>query len=315
MSENPIIDRRRPPFCYQTHDALDALAAKFTGQKLSTARSIYVAFTETANRNGGEASRAQGFRAGRAEIAKRAGVSTDTLDRYAHEFVKLNLLEVERQTVGAVNLPNLWVLLDPPAESLPDASPAPPGRTGAARGSRTGAALRARSSSDPKKTTEEEDHGTAGLSEGDLPPSLVDVEGRNLALDALADVCGLTQVDPAYKLAVVSLNGRVDKQTKIPTELGIAHLAWHELKAWAEGDERREHGLTELYDEPWRWQELLERMIRDKTAKYRARFHDITVTPKGLRDWWLRLDRLDSLTGGRRLTPDEILDLPLPKVA
>lgn len=115
-------DRRRPAFCFQTHEALDLIREHFEGARLTTALAVYLGLTEAANRSGGAEAR-DGFRATRKEIAARVGLSVDTLDRYAREFEEIGLIEVERKTAGTVNLPNVWVLND---------SPAPPSRTGAA---------------------------------------------------------------------------------------------------------------------------------------------------------------------------------------
>lgn len=132
-----ITDDRRAPFCFQTHGALDAIRSHFEGPKRTTAIAIYVALTETANRNGGASVR-ENFRASRKEVAERAGVSVDTLDRYVGGFAEIGLLEVERERVGSVNLANRWSLREP------DRTGAPPSRTGAATPSRTDAATPSR---------------------------------------------------------------------------------------------------------------------------------------------------------------------------
>lgn len=135
-----ISDERRPPFCYQTHAALDAIRSKFTGAKRTTAIAVYVVMTETANRQGGATARASGFRAARAEIAERVGISVDTLDRYVSDLCAIPLLNVIRERAGEVNLPNRWSLVEPPRRT-----DAPPSRMGAATPSRTDAAQEPRS--------------------------------------------------------------------------------------------------------------------------------------------------------------------------
>lgn len=129
-----ITDARRPPFCFQTQPALDLIRDHFEGAKRSTALAVYLVLTETANRIGGAEART-GFRESRATIAESVGVSVDTLDRYVSTFIKIGLLEVEREQMEGVNLPNRWILLDPKLRTGAGGS-----RTGAARGGRTGAA-------------------------------------------------------------------------------------------------------------------------------------------------------------------------------
>ena len=162
-----IEDRRRPPFCFQTHATLDAIREHFTGAKRATAIAVYVCLTEAANRNGGAPAR-DGFRAARKEIAQLAGVSVDTLDRYVAEFEQIGVLAVERSKIGDVNLPNSWALVDPPG--------APPSRTRAATPSRTRAALRAREDG-PKAKKE------------NLEEKVIAARKANQPFDALVEVC------------------------------------------------------------------------------------------------------------------------------
>lgn len=140
MHEEPdvpqVSDGRRSPFCYQTHDALDAIRSFYSNPvhpygygKLSTALAVYVCLTESANRHGGDAAR-NGFVASRKEIAELAGISVDGLDRYIATLVGVGLVEVTKEVVGKANLPNRWRLVD-----------SPPGRAESATPSRADAAV------------------------------------------------------------------------------------------------------------------------------------------------------------------------------
>lgn len=112
-----VDEGRRPPFCFQTHDALDLIRRSFEPRSIATALAIYLCLTEAANRLGGVEARS-GFVAARKEIARSAGVSLDTLDRYVSKLAEIGLIEVIRETVGSVNLPNRWSLRDtPPSRS------------------------------------------------------------------------------------------------------------------------------------------------------------------------------------------------------
>lgn len=140
-----------------------------------------------------------------------------------------------------------------------------------------------------------------------LPPSLVKVDGRNLALDALADVCHLEPGEPLYQAAIVALNGRLTPKTKKLAEVGIVHLAWRELCRWAE---REKHDaaatfIAELRDDPAAWSDGLAQMIRRKAARYHQEMPGIVITPKALRDWWLRLENMP--TGGSGLSADDLV--------
>lgn len=119
-------DQRRPPFCYQTSDALTVLREVFAGAKRATALAIYLTLTDVANTNWDDGGR-NGFKAARAEIAELAGVSVDTFDRYVKEFETVGLLHIERRTIGKVSLPNEWSLRDPPSRTHA-ATPAAPVR-------------------------------------------------------------------------------------------------------------------------------------------------------------------------------------------
>ena len=135
------------------------------------------------------------------------------------------------------------------------------------------------------------------------PPPLVNVEGRNLALDALAKATGLQPGEPAYGGAIVALNGRTATKKGEPTK-GINELAWEELR-----EHVREDQLQELRDDTAKWQEMLKAMIEYKASRYRAEMPNVFITPKALRDWWLRLDRLDTIRGHDTLSTADILDI------
>lgn len=190
-----VSDGRRAPFFYQTEDALDAIRERFSGSRRTTAIAVYVVLTETANRLGGEKAR-DGFRASRTSVAKMVGVSVDTFDRYVSELVEVGLLEVERERVEGVNLPNRWRLLTAPKI----ASGAGGSRTDTARGSRTGAA---QGLEEPR--TEERET----TSPGDAPV-LVKIDGQNLGFNALAETCRV----PIQNKARVSEMGKALKEIR-----------------------------------------------------------------------------------------------------
>jgi hypothetical protein len=110
----------RPPFCYQTIDALRAIRERFDGPRVASALGVYTTLTEVANEVGGDAAR-ESFEATRKRIAGMCGISIDTLDRYVKVFEEIGVIEVERRVEGSAHLPNVWRIC------------APPGRTDSAR--------------------------------------------------------------------------------------------------------------------------------------------------------------------------------------
>ncbi len=135
-----------------------------------------------------------------------------------------------------------------------------------------------------------------------LPPPLMKVEGRNLALDALAEVTGLSPGEPMYGAAIVALNGQTPKKGE--AVMGINELAWQELH-----EHVREDQLQELRDDPAKWQEMLKAMIEYKASRYRAEMPNVFLTPKALRDWWLRLEKIDLIKGADVMSTEEILNI------
>ncbi len=122
VAAEQVRDERRPPFCYQTHEALDAIRAHYARGakygKSTVALGIYLAFTEAANRLGGDPAR-NGFTSDRTYLAHLAGMSPSGFDRYIPELVAAGVLTVEQRQEGKANLPNLWTLIDPPRERTP----------------------------------------------------------------------------------------------------------------------------------------------------------------------------------------------------
>lgn len=308
-----VVDQRRQPFCYQTHAALDLIRASFEGSKRSVAIAIYVALTETANREGGAAAR-DGFQARRDVVAEHAGVSLATLDRYMPRFIEIGLVEVLKRKAGAFNLPNVWTLIDPQSEA--------PGRTGSP-GKPHSAPPRARSSSEAKKTSKEgEIYSQATLIEVDsepslevaetlvaqpldampLPPAVLRIEGRDLPFDALADACGLERRDPAYASIVNVLKGVTSEKGGKTPVMGIYEIAWNEVV-----EQVPYEIVKEMQIEPAKWQQLLAQIIRYKARLYHERMPGAILTPKALRDWWMRLEHFDKITG--TMSPESFADL------
>lgn len=277
-----VRDGRRPAFCYQTHDALDAIRLHFDGQKLATALAVYLCLTEAANRAGGDAAR-DGFTALRKDIAASCAVSLDTLDRYVKDLERAGVLVVKRADVPGVpklSLPNVWTLVDPgPVQGV--AAPVRPG------GSRTGAAQEQKK----ENLLEEGGKPLAGGAprpealDPDVPPVIPKTEGQNLPLNALCQVTGVTESGGRIEQAVIALNGSRGKK-------GIRHYFWRELLDWAGDDPQRREQVAALHVEPERFAEALVRQIHRKAEMWQAKMPGASFAPHTLTDWWIDIEKM-----------------------
>lgn len=309
MPETPdghVLDRRRAPFCFQTHDALETLrdSGMFAGARLTTALAVYLVLTEAANRIGGAGAR-NGFTATRPELADLAGISVDTLDRYVADFVKVGLVEVVRRRVEGVNLPNQWVLSEP--------APVPPGgRTGAARGSRVGAAQVLKKTSKGKKGSSSPSGGAPGHDlerrayDPEVPPPVVLVDGQNLPLNALAEALGVKAASPRYKEVIAALNGSRGQE-------GIRHLFWRELVEYVETNkpEERER-LNDVAADGEAFAKMLVARIPQKIRQYHQKMPGAILSPSALHRHWLDLAHApipgQDQTDLRGLSTEEIVE-------
>lgn len=101
------------------------------------------------------------------------------------------------------------------------------------------------------------------------PPKLVKIDGRNLGMDALAEVCG---IDPSGNQAgrlVAALNG--GKAIKV----GIRTLCWRE---WSALDIRT--------SDPSAFEEFVAGRIRDQAKTYTDTMNGAMLTPTALATWW-----------------------------
>lgn len=137
--------RINAPFCYQTLGALEVLERYFKGQgqRLSTARSIYMALTQLANEP--QDPRRRGFKAERKIVSERAGCSPSTVTNYIDDLEATGLVQVTRVEGEAYE----WELLEP------DETWTPRGLTTAKRGSANGSQGPSQPSGDPPASDQE----------------------------------------------------------------------------------------------------------------------------------------------------------------
>lgn len=116
-----VRDSRRAPFCWQSVPALKAIRAGWNPAEGKPSKAhglgVYRALTEIANESRARTAfngESEGFEATRRDVAHRAGeLSPQTVDRAVRELERLGLLRVERRRAGEVNLPSLYVLVEP----------------------------------------------------------------------------------------------------------------------------------------------------------------------------------------------------------
>lgn len=116
-----VRDARRAPFCWQSVPSLAAIRSGWNPPEGKPSKAhglgVYRALTEIANESRARTAfngESDGFEATRRDIADRAGeLSPQTVDRAVRELERLGLLRVERRRAGEVNLPSLYVLVEP----------------------------------------------------------------------------------------------------------------------------------------------------------------------------------------------------------
>lgn len=286
-----IMDDRESGFCYQTRDALAVIREAFAGTRRTTALAVYLTFTDVANEKGGSKARG-GFDATRADIAEATGVSLDTLDRYAKEFVKIGVLKVQRHRIGKANLPNTWALCTPTSLS-PAATP-----------SRTERVPHARLSLDfeEEKSKEVEANASTVETRTGAPP-LHKINGQNLAFNALRDLCGIRPNDRNRTGEVVAaLNGGRGVRA------GIRELVWGELvETTFGGDEAKAREVVDAVPESF--ENAMVDVIQRRGEQYRRAMNGATLTPTALAKWWLSLEVMAE-AGRGGLTAAEMAAFP-----
>jgi len=143
--------------------------------------------------------------------------------------------------------------------------------------------------------------GSASLVEGSSgPPALVKIDGRNLAFDALVEVCELAERSPRKREVGVALGGR-----GTAAQPGIRKLFWDEVC-----DEAARRGLDGLPDAGEGWERALAAAIHQRGALYREALPQATLTPLALAKWWTDVPRESERAAHNRrhrgLTPEEI---------
>lgn len=130
------------------------------------------------------------------------------------------------------------------------------------------------------------------------PPSLVKVDGRNLAMDALAEECGIIEGDPRYGEVIAALNG---KRGGPP---GIRALFWADCERYVDGHPEASGRLSDLAADPELFERALEAAVHAKARRYREVMGGAFLTPGALAKWWVSVESMQGSSPG--LSPDEI---------
>lgn len=212
------------------------------------------------------------------QIADDLGVSPRALQDYMKELRKApaaeggdeampRLVVSERRGLG---LPNLYIVNDP---VLRDGMAESAIQSGNARHSSRGRV------SLPEGIKTKDLEGEANASPPDVPnraPKLQKLDGQNIAMDALAEVCSVDLAGGRGAELGAALNQR---------QVGIRDQFWRECVAYAESVGR----LDELSQT--NFEAALVKQIRRKAKLYRERFSDdVEMSPGALRKWWSDLE-------------------------
>lgn len=130
-------------------------------------------------------------------------------------------------------------------------------------------------------------------------PPLHKVDGRDLAWDALAEICSIGEGSNRGGEIAVALNGRRGQR-------GIRDMTWEAIvAAHFDGDE--EHLRQVVAEEPERFEEATAALIQRRAAQYRARVvGDGLVTPTGLAKWFADVESLPDRDRPVGLSPSDI---------
>jgi len=240
---------------------------------------------------------------GQDEFAKQIPCSERTLREALRELETAGLLETRRRGLGKTNS---YVLLAPETAAKSDGSraaesaapepadsadPSMPLKESKSKGVASATPLRRGSNS----SGEERPPGS--------PPKVAKVDGKNLPLDALCEVCGVDPRGPRLQEAIVALNGRLHRTTGRPLSEGMTHLFWREASDWA-----AEHGEADRLAaiEPTEYARALERAIRRKAERYRERHDGVEMSPSALLRWWFDLEKERPARRRAGMTADEM---------
>lgn len=123
------------------------------------------------------------------------------------------------------------------------------------------------------------------------PPKLTKIDGRDLAFDALAEVCGVDPSGNRGREVGLALNGGG------PSKLvGIRELAWAKMQA----------GLAQRAAPGEEFERTLAAAIRSKGHRYRQAMPGAALTPLALAKWWTDVDRA-TIEDPTRVRPEQIL--------
>jgi predicted transcriptional regulator len=130
-----------------------------------------------------------------------------------------------------------------------------------------------------------------GVSLRDRPPKLERVDGRDLAFDALAAICGIADGSPRLREVATALNGTRGRP-------GIREQFWREVVD--------RYAVTRAGES---FERLLADAIRDRARLWTKKMPGATLTPPALAKWWTDLPGLPEPRDGRSGSAEDALSI------
>jgi Winged helix-turn-helix DNA-binding len=208
----------------------------------------------------------------KAKLAERLGISTSTLEEAIRDLVAVGVVEKRvRKSGDGGHLPNAYVIDITHPDSRGEGSEIGGG------GVRESVPPSLQSLTSQIEVTPQD-----GVTSATRPPKVVRIEGRDLAFDAVQDVCGIREGSPRARGIPAALNG----------DDGIRAQAWRELTATGPPFEMEG-------DQSPRFERQLAIEIRARGILYRQKMPGIALTPSALKKWWTDLPTLPDPRDGR----------------
>lgn len=204
----------------------------------------------------------------KAKLAERCGISVSTLEAAIRELAAVGVVEkVVRKSGDGSHLPNAYVIDRRTPESRGGGQDLGEGVT--------------RDLVPPSLQIEhhQKEASTDVDASASSPPRTVRVGGRDLAYDAVAEVCGIRVGSPRARGIPAAVNG----------DDGIRAQWWAEIIA----------------SDRWEWNDPEQRErqfaidIRARAVLYRRKMPGIALTPSALKKWWTDLPGMEDARDGR----------------
>lgn len=210
----------------------------------------------------------------KAKLAQRCGISVSTLEAAVRELAAVGIVEKVVQKSGdGSHRPNVYVI----DRRHPDS------RGG---GQDLGGGVTRNLVPPSLQRENPQIEGSTAVDPSTVErPKPVRVEGRDLAFDALAEVCGIREGSPRRRGIPAALNG----------DDGIREQLWIEMG-------------RPSFESPEQYERQVAIEIRARAALYRRKMPGVALTPSALKKWWTDLPGMADARDGRSGAGAEIID-------